>query len=144
MNISNSCHVVLLSLCYLTPVCFLSCLQIIEWLCDNVNAFESFDQFQEFILGQCQLKHEGMQVSSVSLLLALRAKPLSCFFPLRSVVTRLLTSCLHKTEFFHQLCLAPKFFLADLCQRMSGEPGSEEEFSYFEPLETRGSHRTVL
>lgn len=53
MNILNSCHVVLLSLCYLTPVCFLPCLQIIEWLCDNVNAFESFDQFQEFILGQC-------------------------------------------------------------------------------------------
>ncbi|XP_073336377.1 gamma-secretase-activating protein isoform X1 [Pagrus major] len=25
-------------------------LKIIEWLCDNVNAFESFDQFQEFIL----------------------------------------------------------------------------------------------
>lgn len=27
-------------------------LQIIEWLCNNVNTFSSFDQIQEFILGQ--------------------------------------------------------------------------------------------
>lgn len=29
-------------------------LQIIEWLCDNVNTFSCFDQIQEFILGQFQ------------------------------------------------------------------------------------------
>lgn len=34
-------------------------LQITEWLFDNVNAFDSFDQIQEFILGQCQPKHLG-------------------------------------------------------------------------------------
>lgn len=32
------------------PVCVR--LQIIEWLCDNMNTLDSFDQIQEFILGQ--------------------------------------------------------------------------------------------
>lgn len=34
-------------------------LQIIEWLCDNVNTFSCFDQIQEFILGQFQQKDGG-------------------------------------------------------------------------------------
>lgn len=41
-------------------------LQIIEWLCDNVNTFGCFDQIQEFILGQFQQKGPPRYVPSSS------------------------------------------------------------------------------
>lgn len=49
-----------------------------------------------------------------------------------------LRDCLHLvyTESFHQVCLALKFLPRDLCQHKSGEPGLEDEFCYFETLET--------
>lgn len=46
-------------------------LQIIEWLCDNVNTFSSFDQIQEFILGQSQLRNRGTRCPHIPSLLLL-------------------------------------------------------------------------
>lgn len=89
--------------------------QVVEWLCDNMNAFESFDQTQEFILGQ------SAWASWVWLILPFRVlllHSLQFLFLLlfQSMTTRVLTSSLHKAEFFHQLCLTLKFLLATLCQ----------------------------
>lgn len=38
-------------------------LQIIEWLCDNVKVRDSFDQIQEFILGERSTKNRKSHAS---------------------------------------------------------------------------------
>lgn len=98
------------------PCCFLyhcdtvsfvspSDLQIIEWLCDNVNTFSSFDQIQEFILGQFQLRNRGTRCPHIPSLLLLQKDAsllLSVLSPLNLVTFagNLETSCQQTDNIF--------------------------------------------
>lgn len=105
--------------------------QIIEWLCDNVSAFEAFDQIQEFILGRWQLKH-----GDTNLTISSSQSSASLFLFLL-----LLFSCL-LSFVVHLVYAKPTFFTSSVwLLRPTYPPCASEElenrFSLFGSLETR-------
>ncbi|XP_040885965.1 gamma-secretase-activating protein isoform X2 [Toxotes jaculatrix] len=85
-------------------------LKIIEWLCDNVNAFDSFDQIQEFILASLY------RISYEKSLSLDKVLPYSSVFDMKEVPACLLTipSVLCTTELHIESVLKGKGFWTEL------------------------------
>lgn len=101
-----------------------------------MSAFESFDQIQEFILGQPAAEARGRRSPELHLSFFLESYlPLWPFYvSFCPFVTWLLTSCLHQTEFFHRLGFPPSTRFSALL------PGVQP---WFGVLQTQQTHTNV-